>query len=100
MSNAVFAPKGTPDDVVKKFAEAAVRVSQEPAFRSKLMDLGIMPAFEDTKAFEASVERENRVAGFLQRGRTGEVRRSEGRCADRRPETEDGRKPGSRARVE
>ena len=41
MANALFAPKGTPDDLVKKLTEAAAKVSQEPEFRSKLMDLGI-----------------------------------------------------------
>ncbi len=58
MSNSVFAPKGTPDDIIKKFTDAAAKVSQEPAFRSKLMELGILPAFQETKAFEATVEKE------------------------------------------
>ncbi len=60
MSNSVFAPKGTPDDVIKKFADTAAKVSQEPAFRAKLMELGILPAFEDTKAFEMSVEKKKK----------------------------------------
>jgi tripartite-type tricarboxylate transporter receptor subunit TctC len=60
MSNSVFAPKGTPDDIVRKLNEAAARVSQEVGFRSKLMELGILPSFEETKSFEASIEREKK----------------------------------------
>jgi len=60
MSNSVFAPKGTPDDIVKKIADGAAKISQEPAFRSRLMDMGILPAFEDTKTFEVSVEKEKK----------------------------------------
>ncbi len=60
MANSVFAPKATPDDVVKKISDAAAKVSQDPAFRTKLMDLGILPSFEETKSFEASTEREKR----------------------------------------
>ncbi len=60
MSNSVFAPKGTPEDIVRKITDIAARISQEPAFRSRLMDMGILPAFEDTKAFEVTVEKEKR----------------------------------------
>ena len=60
MANSVFAPKGTPDDVVKKVNDAAAKVSQEPAFRSKLMELGILPSYEETKSFEVSTEREKK----------------------------------------
>ena len=60
MSNSVFAPKGTPDDIVRRIADGAAKISQESAFRSKLMDMGILPAFEDTKAFEVTVEKEKR----------------------------------------
>lgn len=52
----VFAPKGTPDDIVKKLDNAAARVSQEPAFRSKLMALGIVPSYANTKSLEISIE--------------------------------------------
>lgn len=58
MGNAVFAPKGTPDDIVRKLNDEAAKVSREPAFRSKLMELGILPSYEETKSFEISIERE------------------------------------------
>ena len=60
MANSVFAPRGTPDDIVKKINDAAAKVSQDPAFRSKLMELGILPSYEETKSFEASTEREKK----------------------------------------
>jgi tripartite-type tricarboxylate transporter receptor subunit TctC len=60
MANSVFAPKGTPDDIVKKLNDTAGKVSQEPAFRSKLMELGILPSYEETKSFEVSTEREKK----------------------------------------
>jgi tripartite-type tricarboxylate transporter receptor subunit TctC len=60
MSNSVFAPRGTPEDIVKKLNEAAAKVSQESGFRSKLMELGILPSYEETKSFEVSIEREKK----------------------------------------
>ncbi|HVN25059.1 MAG TPA: tripartite tricarboxylate transporter substrate binding protein [Syntrophorhabdales bacterium] len=60
MANSVFAPKGTPDDIVKKINDAAAKVSQDSAFRAKLMELGILPSFEETKSFEVSTEREKK----------------------------------------
>jgi len=58
MSNSVFAPKGTPDHIVQILNDTAAKISQEPGFRSKLMDLGILPAYEETKSFEASIQRD------------------------------------------
>ncbi|MEW6669895.1 MAG: tripartite tricarboxylate transporter substrate binding protein [Thermodesulfobacteriota bacterium] len=58
MSNSVFAPRGTPAEIVKKLNDGAARLSQDPAFRGKLMALGILPSFEETKSFEASIDRE------------------------------------------
>ena len=60
MSNSVFAPGGTPEDIVKKLNDVAAKVSQEPGFRSRLMDLGILPSYEETKSFEVSIEREKK----------------------------------------
>jgi tripartite-type tricarboxylate transporter receptor subunit TctC len=38
--NAVWAPKGTPGDIVKKLNEAIVRTMADPSVRQKLADLG------------------------------------------------------------
>ena len=59
-SNSVFAPKGTSDDIVKKVADTAAKVSQEPGFRSKLMDLGILPSYVDTNPLEILIEKERK----------------------------------------
>jgi tripartite-type tricarboxylate transporter receptor subunit TctC len=60
LSNSVFAPKETLDAIVNKFAEAAAKVSQEAGFRSKLMDLGILPSYEDTRSLEIIIEKEKK----------------------------------------
>jgi tripartite-type tricarboxylate transporter receptor subunit TctC len=60
MSNSVFAPRGTSEDIVKKLNGAAAKVSQESGFRSKLMELGILPSYEETESFEVSIEREKK----------------------------------------
>ncbi len=60
MANSLFAPKGTADNIVRKLNDAAAKVSGEPAFRSKLMDIGILPSYEETKSFEASTQREKK----------------------------------------
>jgi tripartite-type tricarboxylate transporter receptor subunit TctC len=60
MSNSVFAPRETPENIVKKLNEAATKVSQESGFRSKLIELGILPSYEETMSFEVSIEREKK----------------------------------------
>jgi tripartite-type tricarboxylate transporter receptor subunit TctC len=66
MSNSVFAPKGTPAEIVKKLNEAAATLSRDSGFRGKLMGLGILPSFEETKSFEASIDREiKELQGFF-----------------------------------
>lgn len=66
LTNSVFAPKGTPADVVKKLNDTAAKLSQDPAFRAKLMDLGILPSFLETKAFEAFIAQDiQQLQGFF-----------------------------------
>ena len=66
MSNSVFAPKGTPADIVKKLNDAAATLSRDPVFRGKLTALGILPSFEETRSFEASITREiKELQGFF-----------------------------------
>jgi tripartite-type tricarboxylate transporter receptor subunit TctC len=45
--NAVFLPKGAPDDLVKKLNTAAVEAMKTPAFRERLEGLGAQVASED-----------------------------------------------------
>jgi tripartite-type tricarboxylate transporter receptor subunit TctC len=51
----VFAPKGTPDDVVRKLNDVITKIAQEPEFRAKIHNMGIQVSFEDTKLFEKSI---------------------------------------------
>jgi len=41
--NAIYAPKGTPPDVVRKLAEATTRVMRLPETREKLLQIGLDP---------------------------------------------------------
>jgi tripartite-type tricarboxylate transporter receptor subunit TctC len=66
LTNSVFTPKGTPADIVKKLNDTAAKLSQEPAFRSKLMDLGILPSYLETNAFEGFIQQEIKdLQGFF-----------------------------------
>ncbi len=51
----VFAPKGTPDEIVKKLNDVIGKIAQDPEFRSKIHNMGTQVSFEDTKSFERSV---------------------------------------------
>ncbi len=44
---ALFAPAGTPDNVVATLGNALQRVDADPKFRERLTDLGVVPAFGD-----------------------------------------------------
>ncbi len=51
----VFAPKGTPDDVVKKLNDVIGRITQEAQFRAKIHGMGTQVSFEETRNFEKSI---------------------------------------------
>ncbi len=51
----VFAPKGTPDPIVKKLNDAIAKIAQDPQFRAKIHGMGTQVSFEDTKGFEKSI---------------------------------------------
>jgi tripartite-type tricarboxylate transporter receptor subunit TctC len=51
----VFAPKGTPDNIIKKLNDVIGKVAQDPQFRAKILGMGTQVSFEDTKAFEKSI---------------------------------------------
>ncbi len=56
--NAVFAPKGTPPDIVGKLSDAAATICKNPSFQSKFEALAMLPNYEDTKTFAVSFEAE------------------------------------------
>jgi tripartite-type tricarboxylate transporter receptor subunit TctC len=45
--NAVFLPKGAPEDIVKKLNAAAVEAMNTPAFRERLASLGVQVVSKD-----------------------------------------------------
>ena len=51
----VFAPKGTPDSVVKKLNDVIAKVSQDPDYRAKVHGMGIQVSFEETNAFAKAI---------------------------------------------
>ncbi len=66
----IFAPKGTPDAVVKKLSDVMAKVSQEKDYRDKMHKMGTQVLFEETKAFEKTVNlyKENLQAFFKEEG--------------------------------
>jgi len=52
----VFAPKDTPDAIIKTLADAIGKVSQNPDYRAKVHGMGIAVDFEETKPFAKSIE--------------------------------------------
>ena len=66
----VFAPKGTPDDIVRKINEAVAKIAQYPDFRSKISGMGTQLSYEDTDSFEKSIDqyKENLRVFFKEEG--------------------------------
>jgi len=53
----IFAPKGTPDEVVKKIDEVIHKISEEKDFRTKSNSMGLQVIYENTSSFEKSIIR-------------------------------------------
>ena len=51
----LYAPKGTPDEIVKKIDETVRKIVEEPDFRAKVKDLGLQLSYQDTGSFEKSI---------------------------------------------
>jgi len=51
----VFAPKETPDDVAGKLNAVIAKITEDPAFRTKVHNMGIQVSFDDTKSFRKSI---------------------------------------------
>ena len=66
----LFAPKGTPDDIVKKLDEIAHKITQETDFRTKLNNMGTQLTYEDTATFMKSMAsyKENLAIFFKEEG--------------------------------
>jgi tripartite-type tricarboxylate transporter receptor subunit TctC len=66
----VFAPKGTPNDIVKKINDVVAKISEEADFRSKINGMGTQLIFEDTESFEKLIKqyKENLRVFFKEEG--------------------------------
>jgi len=51
----IFAPKGTPDEVVKKIDEVIQKISEEKEFQTKSNSMGLQVIYENTASFEKSI---------------------------------------------
>jgi tripartite-type tricarboxylate transporter receptor subunit TctC len=66
----IFAPKGTPDDIIKKVNGVVAKISEEADFRSKINGMGTQLIYQDTDSFEKLIERykENLRVFFKEEG--------------------------------
>ncbi len=51
----LFAPRATPDDIVKKLNDVVGKITQDAEFRAKIHNMGTQVVFLDSKAFEKSI---------------------------------------------
>lgn len=63
--DALFAPRGTPPDVVQKMSEHVQRVLQRPEMRARLMEIGVEPIVMAPAQLDAFVKDERRKWGAI-----------------------------------
>lgn len=64
--NALFAPRGTPSEVVQKMAEHVQRALQQPETRRKMLDSGVEPLFMGPAQLDSFVKDErNKWGGVI-----------------------------------
>jgi tripartite-type tricarboxylate transporter receptor subunit TctC len=51
----LFAPKGTPEEIIKKISETAEKISSESDYQSRINNIGTQVSYEDTASFRDSV---------------------------------------------
>ena len=51
----IFAPKGVPDEAVKKIDQVAHKIAEEQDFKTKVNQLGVQVSYETTASFEKSL---------------------------------------------
>jgi tripartite-type tricarboxylate transporter receptor subunit TctC len=66
----VFAPKGTPDEIVQKLSDVSRKITQQADFQKKLNNMGIQVTYESADAFQKSLVlyKENLTAFFKAEG--------------------------------
>jgi len=63
--DALFAPRGTPPDLVQKMAEHIQKALQRPEVRQKLLDIGVEPLFMGPAQLDSFVRDERRKWGGI-----------------------------------
>ena len=64
--DALFAPRGTPQDILQKMSEHLQRVLSQPEMRRKLMDIGVEPLFMGPSQLDVFVKEErNKWGGII-----------------------------------
>ncbi len=56
----ICAPKGTPQEVLRRWAEAIGQIMRDEAILKRLQNAGFTPLFEDTAAFARRLEADRR----------------------------------------
>lgn len=54
--NGFFVPKGTPEDVIQKLAQAIKAATQAPEVRKRMIDTGVEPVGNSPKEFAAFLQ--------------------------------------------
>jgi tripartite-type tricarboxylate transporter receptor subunit TctC len=54
--NGLFAPKGTPDEVVKKISDAVRKVSENPSYRQKIENMNVAVTFETSDQYQETLK--------------------------------------------
>ena len=63
--DALFAPRGTPSTIVAKVSESIQRMQQQPAMRSRMMDIGVEPLVMGPSQLDAFVHDERTKWGGI-----------------------------------
>lgn len=61
----MLAPKGTPDDIIKKMSDALIEISQTPEVKKRLIDVGLMARGETPEEMAAVMKEHSEMFGAL-----------------------------------
>jgi tripartite-type tricarboxylate transporter receptor subunit TctC len=63
---AVYGPKGTPDEVVKIISDATGKIVGQPDYRAKVYSLGVLVNYQDAATIEkANVQVKDEILAFF-----------------------------------
>jgi tripartite-type tricarboxylate transporter receptor subunit TctC len=63
---AVYGPKGTPDEVVKVISDASRKIVEQPDYRAKIYSLGVLVNYQDAATIEkANVQVKDEILAFF-----------------------------------